>query len=136
MKPAVLCLLLLSACTDLTASPNLHMYKLTWSCQSPEGCERTEQVELIDRAKIIDDYELIDFLSSRDGSFREDAQMVPSDALPAECSWLYGLGLFAHELEPFRFCRTSGVLELELSIPNRDPTTHSKWLVEGREIDS
>ncbi len=111
------------------------MYKLTWSCQSPEGCGRTAQVELIDRARIIDGYDVIDFLSSRDGAFREDGQMVPSDALPGECSWLHGLGLFAHELEPSRFCRTSGMLELELSIPNREPTTHSKWLVEGREID-
>ena len=69
--------------------------------------------------------------------------MAAPDELPAGCSWLYDLGLF--ELEPFRCCRTSrglelkrprlcfmpGGFELDLSIPNQDPTTYSMWLVEG-----
>lgn len=28
-----------------------------------------------------------------------------------------------------------GGLELELEIPNQDPTTSSMWLVEGRDVD-
>jgi hypothetical protein len=135
MRPAVLCLLLLSGC-ELEAARNYRTYELTWSCVSPEGCERMEQVELIDRAKIINGSDFVDFSSSRDGRFSEFAQIVSSDALPAECSWLYDLALFAYELEPSRFCRTSGSFELELSIPNRDSMSHSKWLVEGRDMDS
>jgi hypothetical protein len=61
--------------------------------------------------------------------------MVPSDELPAECSWLYGFSFFGIEAEPSRFCRTAGRVELDLSIPNQDPATYSEWLVEGREID-
>ena len=134
MKPAMLCLLLLSAC-ELKAARNYSTYELTWSCQSSEGCERTDQVTLIDRATIVDgDDEFMDFSSSR-GGFREEAQRIPSDELPADCSWLYGLELFTYEIEPSRFCRTSGGFELEVSIPNRDPTTHSEWFVEGRETD-
>jgi hypothetical protein len=49
-------------------------------------------------------------------------------------AWLHGLVLFAHDLEPVSLCRTSEDLELELSIPNPDPATHSEWLVEGRAI--
>ena len=135
MKPAVLCLLLLSACSDLTVARNYRTYALTWSCLSPEGCERTDDVELIDRAEIINGDNFVDFLSSRDRNFFEDAQMVPSDMLPAECFWLHGLALFTYELEPSQFCRTSGGFELEVSIPNRDSMTYSKWLVDGREID-
>jgi hypothetical protein len=135
MKPAVLFLLLLSAC-EIKAARNYRTYKLTWSCLSAKACERTEQVMLIDRAELFDnDDEYIGFLSSRDDVFRAAGQRVPSDDLPADCAWMYGLGLFAHELEPSRFCRTSGGFELELSIPDRDPTTHSEWLVEGRQIE-
>lgn len=129
MKPAVLCLLLLSACSDLP------VYKLTWTCLSPEGCERADAVALVDRVTIFPDG-FLGFWSSRDDDFREDAQVVPSDTLPPECSLLYGLVLFTHELEPFKYCRTSGGFELEPSILNQDSATHSEWLVEGREIDS
>jgi hypothetical protein len=135
MKPAVLCLLLLSACSDLTDVRNYSVYRLTWTCVSPEGCERTDQVALIDHARIIDRSDFIDFTSTRDGGFREDAQFVPSDSLPPECTWLYGLVLFAHELEPFRFCRISGGFELEPSIPNQDSATSSRWFVKGLEFD-
>ena len=90
---------------------------------------------LIDRAEIINGGNFANFSSTHDEFFREDGQMVASDLLPAECSLLLGLALFATELEPSRLCRTSEKFELELSIPNRSPTTHSKWLVEAREID-
>jgi hypothetical protein len=135
MRPAVLCLLLVSGCSDLTVARNYRTYALTWTCVSAEDCERTEQVSLIDRAEIINGGDFITFSSTHDELFREVGQMVPSDMLPAECSWLHGLALFANELEPARFCRASGDIELELSIPNRDPASHSKWVVEGREID-
>ena len=134
MKRAMLCLLLLSAC-ELDAARNYRVYKLTWSCLSPGGCERAQEAMLLDRADIIDgDYD-VRFYSTRDPVFGSWGQMVPSDELPAECSLLHGFFLFGLELEPSRFCRTSKGFELELSIPNRDPATHSNWLVEAREID-
>jgi hypothetical protein len=134
MKPAVLCLLLFSAC-ELEAARNYRVYALTWTCLSPEGCERAEQVELIDRAQIIDGSVRVTFKSTRDGVFLSFGQLVPSDALPAECFWLHGFFIFAIEIEPSRFCRTSGRIEMNLSIPNQDPATDSKWLVEGRDTD-
>lgn len=135
MKPAVLCLLLLSACSDPFNVRNYSVYRLTWTCVSPDGCERTDQVALVDRAEIVDGFDFIDFLSSRASSFRENAQLVPSDALPPDCVLLYGLVLFTQELEPFRFCRISRGFEMEPSIPDQDSTTYSMWFVEGREID-
>jgi hypothetical protein len=132
VKPALLCSLLLSACI---AAANYRMYAVTWTCLSPEGCEDAEQLAVIDRARIVNGSKFIDFLSDRDDNFLLATQMVPSDELPPECSWLHGFTLFTTEVEPGRFCRTSGGFELELSIPNRDPATHSRWFVEGREID-
>lgn len=134
MKPAVLCLLLLSAC-ELEAARNFRVYALTWTCLSPEGCERAAELTLIDRAEIINNSERIELLSTRDGAFSDRAQMVPSDALPAECDLLYGFSVFGIEAESSRICRTSGRIEMELSISNQDPSTHSEWWVEGREID-
>lgn len=134
MKRAMLCLLLLAAC-ELDAARNYRVYKLTWTCLSPEGCERAPEAMLIDRATITDGSVFVRFESTRDPSFNSRGQRVPSDELPAECSWLHGFFLFGIELEPSRFCRTSNGFELELSIPNQDPATHSDWLVEAREID-
>jgi hypothetical protein len=135
MKPAVLCLLLLSAC-ELDAARNYSVYKVTWTCMSPEGCERADDVVLIDRAQITDGHDFVYFESSLDLDFRySSGRMIPSDELPATCSWLYGLAIFQLELEPSRFCRSGGRFELELSIPNDDPSTHSAWFVDGREID-
>jgi hypothetical protein len=134
MKPAVLCLLLLSAC-ELEAARNYRVYRLTWTCLSPEGCERTEQMALLDRAKNIHRSAFVWFESTRDFDFVSVGQLVPSDALPAECFWLYGFVLFGFEMEPSRFCRTAGRIEMNLSIPNQDPATNSTWLVEGRETD-
>jgi hypothetical protein len=54
-------------------------------------------------------------MSTRDESFAERAQLVDLDDLSAECSWIYNLSFGADELEPSRFCRTSGGFELELS---------------------
>jgi hypothetical protein len=132
MKPALLCSLFLSACV---VAANYRLYAVTWTCLSPEGCESAEEVALIDRADIINGDEFVEFRSSRDANFELYTQMVPSDELPAGCSWLHSFKLFATEAEPARFCRTSGRFELELSLPNRDPATHSRWLAEGREID-
>ncbi len=131
----MLCLLLLSACSDLTVELNYREYALTWTCLSPEGCEHAEQLVLIDRAEITKGGVLVDFLSTRNHNFREYAQMVPSDDLPEKCFWLHGFSLFGIEAEPSRSCRISKGFELELSIPNRDPAIHSKWLVEARETD-
>jgi hypothetical protein len=137
MKPAVLCLLLVSACSNFTSVPKFRAYALTWSCLSPDGCERTEQVTLFDRAEIFDDgrSEFIEFKSTRDGAFWDNAQMVPSDALPEDCVWLHGFSFLGIEADPSMLCRVSGGFELELSVSNRDPETRSEWLVEGREVD-
>jgi hypothetical protein len=134
MKPTMLFLSLLSAC-ELEAARDYRTYKLTWSCQTSDGCERAEQVALINRATITDgDDEFIIFTSNR-VMYYETAQRIPSNELPSDCAWLYGMDLFAHELEPGRFCSTSGGFTLEIAIPNRDPTTHSAWLVEAHETD-
>lgn len=135
MKPAVLCLLLLSGCSDPFGVRNYRTYELTWTCLSPDSCERTDQVALIDRAVIINGDDAVEFVSSRDGLFWDYAQMVTSDDLPEGCFWLHDVSFFALDLEPGRFCRTSGKLELELSIPDRDPATVSEWRVDGREIE-
>jgi hypothetical protein len=134
MKPGILCLLLLSGCSDLWNSVNYRIYALTWSCLSPAGCERTDQVVLIDRVEIGNNDDYIFFSSSANPEFLEFAQLVPSDSLPDGCSLLHAVVVFTHELEPARLCRTSEDLELELSIPNPDPATDSTWLVEGRVI--
>lgn len=129
MKGTVLCLLLLSACGDGAS----YDYTVSWTCRSSEGCERTEDLEAIDRLDITDNWFF--FVSSRDPSFKAIAQRVRSDSLPAECFWLYGMALFGEELEPIKTCNVSGGFDLELSIPNRNPATHSLWLVEVRELD-
>lgn len=138
MKPAVLCLLLISACSDLTYTPDFRAYALTWTCLSPEGCERADQVTLFDRAETYngDRSEYIEFKSTHDGDFQDTAWLVSSDELPAECTWLYSFSVLAVEADPAMFCRVAGGFELELAVPNRDGETRSKWLVEGRKIDS
>jgi hypothetical protein len=121
-------LLLLSACSDGTS----YDYGLRWTCRSSEGCERAEELKLIDRLNVLGDGFF--FGSSRDEAFHSSAQRVRSDSLPAGCFWLYSLALDADELEPSKACNASGGYDLELSIPNRNPATHSQWLVEAREL--
>lgn len=120
MKRAMLFLLLLAAC-ELDAARNYRVYKLTWTCVSPEGCERAQEAMLVDRATIADGSVFVRFESTRDPGFDSSGQRVPSDELPAECSWLHGFFLFGFELEPSRFCGTSNGFELELSIPQSRP---------------
>ena len=133
MKPAMLCLLLLSGCLTSDEPPAAYEYALTWICLSSEGCERTDEVERIDRMQ----RRRLDcrFTSTQDESFGADATRVLSDFLPPGCSWLYFLSLLDHELERSRFCFIPGGFELELAIPNQDPTTHSMWLVDGRDVN-
>jgi hypothetical protein len=124
----MLWLLLLGACTS---SDQPYDYALTWTCLSPGGCERADEVALIDRVLITGEF--VDFTSTRT-DFYEDAQRVDSDSLPAGCFWLYSFSLFGDEVEPPVVCRTSEGFEWELSIPNRDPATHSLWRVEARKL--
>jgi hypothetical protein len=128
----MLCLLLLSGCSYLSDDTKARAYALTWSCLSPEGCTRTEQIQLLDRALIYG--ATFDLESTRDDSFLERAELVTLDSLPPECFWMYGLSLFAHELEPSNLCFIGGDFELTLSIPNREPETHSMWHVRGRDL--
>lgn len=135
MKPGVLCLSLLSACSFLSPSddPIVSDYALTWFCVSPEGCERAEEVMRIDRVTLTDFFYL-HFTSTQDASFGVDGQRILSDSLPGQCSRLHFLSLFGYELEPSRLCLTPGGFDVELSIPNQDPTTHSKWVVAARDV--
>jgi hypothetical protein len=130
MRLRILCLLLLSGCTYTPDSSKDHEYALTWSCLSPEGCTRTEQVELLDRAYIYDN--LFSLESTRDHSFVRWGELVVLDSLPPECVWVYSLGLYTHDLEPSKLCYVERDFELTLSIPDRDPTTLSMWRVHGR----
>jgi hypothetical protein len=125
----MLCLMLLSACTEPEIA---YDYGLTWTCRSPEGCERTEEVSLIDRLNTSGD--AFFFHSRRDMNFRLSADRVASDSLPDGCSLLYAFVLFGHELEPSKVCRSGDGFEMEFSIPNANPATHSKWLVEARDL--
>lgn len=129
MKARMLCVLLLSGCMDPDAA---YDYSLTWVCRSPGGCERSEEVMLIDRLNTTGDSFF--FQSTRDEPYFQSAQRVVSDSSPAGCYLLYGFSLFGHELEPSNLCRTPRGFELELSIPNRNPATHSEWLVEVRKL--
>jgi hypothetical protein len=127
--------LLLSACSSCSSSDgsDAYEYALIWYCISPEGCERTEQVEQIDRATEEGfDYQ---FTSTQDESFSEDALRVTADTIGINCDWLYSLSLFGHDLERSRLCFNPGGFELELSIPNEDPATHSQWVVAAQDMD-
>jgi hypothetical protein len=126
-------LVLLPACSFLESSggPFPEEYWLTWYCVSSEGCERTEEVTPIDRV-VITDYDL-HFTSTQDESFGADAQIIATDSMGRYCYQLHSLTLFGHALEPSKFCFTPAGFELELSIPNEDPATQSKWVVSGRD---
>jgi hypothetical protein len=134
MKPGVLCLLLLPACSFLSPSndPETYEYALTWFCVSPDGCEHEEELTWIDRVSI-DDF-MFHFTSTQDETFSEDAMRVASDTLGVGCSWLYYLSVLGHDLERSKFCVAPGGFELELAIPNEDPATHSQWVVSGRDL--
>lgn len=129
MKPVMLCLLLLSACSY---SLSEYEYSLTWVCLSPEGCERAEEVSQLDRLHTNGNAFFFDSRSNPE--FGEHAQRVASNVVPEGCFLLHGLVLFGHELAPSQLCSTSGGYDLELAIPNRDPATDSQWLVEIREL--
>jgi hypothetical protein len=133
VKPGVLCLLLLPACSwlDPDYHPERYEYELTWYCVSPEGCERTEDVARIDRATQFD--LTFHFKSTQDPSLDEEGAQLWVDSLPNDCSWIYYLSFFGHDLEPSRLCYNVGGFELELAIPNQDPATRSKWVVSGRD---
>ena len=134
MKPGVLCLLLLPACGFFAPSyePYTYEYALTWYCVSPEGCERTEAVVLIDR--VTENDRSFHFTSTQDSSLDEEGTQLIVDSLPLDCSWIYYLSFFGHDLERSRLCYNVGGFELELAIPNEDPATHSQWVVSGRDL--
>lgn len=132
MKLAVLCSLLLSGCLAENPPPKPVEYALTWICQSPEGCERSQDVARIDR--VVEDQYSYHFTSTQEPSISADAELIPSDSLPPGCDWLYYLSLFGHELGPSRICYSAATFELQLAIPNQDPTTSSMWLVEARDV--
>jgi hypothetical protein len=129
MKAGLCCLLLLAGCMEPEFT---YQYALEWTCLSPGGCERTEDVELIDRLNVQGNY--IYFHSRQDTYFVESAQRLASDSLPAGCAWIYAISFFAYELESSTICSTAGGFELKLSIPNLDSATHSEWLVEARAL--
>lgn len=133
MKRGMLCLLLLSGCWS-SDGPRVEEYALTWTCLSSGGCERAEEVERIDRMTTRDRTEA-QFTSTLNPDFAADATVVYSNVRPEECGWLYFLSLFGHELERGSICVGPASFQLELSIPNEDPTTYSMWLVEGLYVN-
>lgn len=138
MKLGLICSLLLllplPACSFLWPSddPEVHEYVLTWYCISPEGCEHTDEAARIDRAT--GNGADFRFTSTQDSSYSEEALRIFSETLPYRCSWLHELSFFGHDLERSRICYTAGGFELDLSIPNEDPATHSQWVVAGRDV--
>jgi hypothetical protein len=136
MKCALLYLLfLMPACSllDPRNEDTREGYALTWYCVSPEGCQRTEEVARIDRATITNFYYL-DLASTQDPSYSEQGEQLFLDSLPFDCSWIYYLSFFGHDLDRSRLCYNPGGFELELSIPDPDPATSSKWVVAGRKL--
>ena len=136
MKYGVLCLLLVSGCWFLDPEPRepaRFEYVLTWTCLSPEGCERTQDVARIDHMENSDG--ICRLTSTQDESFSATGRFFSSDALPADCAWLDLLSLFGHALEQARWCDVPGGFEMEIAIPDQDPATSSLWLVEGRLED-
>jgi hypothetical protein len=129
MKAGLCCVLLLAGCT---ASDVAYDYELAWTCLSPEGCERTEDVELLDRLNVHEDF--LYFHSTKALEFTESAQRFASDPLPAGCARIYAFSLFGHDLMSSTICSTTYGFELTISIPNVDPTTHSEWLVKARDL--
>lgn len=136
MKHGILCLLLVSACSfscEYEDRP-YRGYALTWTCLSPDGCQRAEQVALIDRVGFIADYDYGWFWSTRDDTYEEFGDLVPSDSLPPECYWLTSVTVLAHDLEQSQLCFTEEGFTVEVSIPDRDPPTQSKWRIDGRYL--
>lgn len=133
MKSGLLCLMLLPACGFFEPSyvPATYEYELTWYCISPEGCERTQEAAQIDHATKID--LSVTFTSTQDPSFEVEGALLYLDSLPRVCAWVYYLSFFGRELERSRLCHNAGGFELELSIPNDDPTTYSRWVVSARD---
>lgn len=133
MKRATLCLLLLLGCSSYDDSPTVREFTVTWTCLSPEGCERAADVARIDRVERVE--QDCEFTSTQDQAFAADATLVVSATLPRGCGWLYYLSLFGHELERSKLCTLPGGFDLELAIPNEDPATSSLWLVKARDMD-
>jgi len=133
MKRGILCLLLLSGCWSSDDPFPVYEFALTWTCLSPEGCERAADVERIDR--MTRQRQACELTSTQAQEFAADATLIFTGILPPECGWLYYLSLFGHELERSKHCTLPGGFDLELAIPNEDPTTFSMWLVEGRYVD-
>lgn len=129
MKARILCLLLLTACSDDVVT---YDYSLTWTCLSAEGCERTDELKLYDRLNIA--AETFIFASTRNQRYLVTAQRLGSDSVPPGCFLLYGLSLFGDEAEPAKVCHVSGGFDMEISIPDRNPATHSPWLAKAREL--
>jgi hypothetical protein len=137
MKPGVLCLLLMSGCSFLWGPeepPVVEEYALTWTCRSPEGCERADELRRIDRV-FVTDYRYLRFTSTYDESYEMEAEFSLAPSLPPGCAWVYFLTFFGHELERSMRCTVPSGFELEFSIPNEDPTTHSMWRVEALDVN-
>jgi hypothetical protein len=134
LKPVLLCLLLLPACSfGPDNDPVINKYALTWYCVSAEGCQRTEEAARIDRATITD-FAFLELASTQDPSFDEQGELLRLDALPSGCAWAYYLSLFGHDLERSMLCYNPGGFELRISIPDPDPATSSNWVVSGRNV--
>jgi hypothetical protein len=133
MRHGLLWLLLLPACSFLSPPDALPVreYVVTWYCISPEGCEHADEAARIDHATSRG-YEVF-FTSTQDPTFHEDADRLFVESLPDGCSWLYYLSFFGHDLERSMLCTSVGGFELDLSIPNEDPATHSQWVVSARD---
>jgi hypothetical protein len=136
VKRTVFYLLLASACSlscEYESRP-WRGYELTWTCLSADGCERVEQVMLLDRVSLTDDYDYCWFWSTRDDSFEEFADLIPSESLPPECHWLTSFTVFTDEIEQSPLCFAGDGFTVEVSIPDRDPPTQSKWRIDGRYL--
>lgn len=129
--------MLVSGCSFLwppEPQPDVFEYALTWTCQSPEGCEHADELRRIDRARVTN-FRYVHFMSTQDESYGMDAEVGFAPSLPPGCSWIYFVTLLGHELERSQKCSVPGGFELKLSIPNDDQATSSMWLVEALDVN-
>lgn len=137
MNRGILYMSLALACSlscDLDEYPWLE-YSMSWTCLSPDGCERAEQVALVDRVAILEKpYNFCEFWSTRNAEYRWFADLLDSDSLPPDCYLMTGFAIFGYEPDAPLLCRTESGFTLELSILNQDNSKYSRWRIEGQYI--
>ncbi|ACY17024.1 hypothetical protein [Haliangium ochraceum] len=136
MKLAVftIALMMLAGCGPIEPDYPNNKYTLTWYCTSDDGtCERVVELRRYDRASIQNND--LTIWDSQDPGGAIEALIVYSDSLPQHCDRIFYLVFFGHEIEEPRYCGNHYAFEIELSIPDEDPATSSRWVISAAPLD-